>query len=69
MAFTGTLVFIAMVLVKWSPSVQGGITGFAFYALAYCFGPTTIIDSIRTSMWHASVFGSAYSLKLLMNNS
>lgn len=26
------------------------------------------IDSIRTSMWHSSVFGSAYVLKITMNN-
>ena len=37
-------------------------------AVAYSFGPTTIIDSIRTSIWHQSVFGSAYALKITMNN-
>ncbi|KAH8166267.1 hypothetical protein CIB48_g1930 [Xylaria polymorpha] len=38
------------------------------FAFAYCFGPTTIIDSIRTSIWNPSVFGSAYALKITMNN-
>jgi hypothetical protein len=37
-------------------------------AVAYSFGPTTIIDSIRTSLWHSSVFGSAYACKITMNN-
>lgn len=31
-------------------------------------GPTSIIDSIRTTLWHQSVFGSAYALKVTMNN-
>ncbi|XTI88964.1 hypothetical protein V2W45_1521172 [Cenococcum geophilum] len=30
---------------------------FGVYTFAYSFGPTTIIDSIRTSIWHSSVFG------------
>jgi hypothetical protein len=37
-------------------------------AIAYSFGPTLIIDSIRTSIWHQSVFGSAYALKITLNN-
>lgn len=69
MAFTGFLVAVAMLLVKFGETRGQAITGFAFYSLAYCFGPTVIIDSVRTSLWHQSVFGSAYSLKLLMNNS
>ncbi|KAB8203173.1 major facilitator superfamily domain-containing protein [Aspergillus parasiticus] len=45
-------------------------TGAAFgiYAIASALGPTTIIDGIRTSLWHQSVFGSAYAIKVTMNN-
>jgi hypothetical protein len=64
----GTGVFIAMALVNWAPTLQGTAASFGIYAVAFSLGPTTIIDSIRTSMWHSSVFGSAYSLKITMNN-
>ena len=37
-------------------------------AVAYSLGPATIIDSIRTSIYHQSVFGSAYAIKITMNN-
>lgn len=67
-AFCGTGVLLSMCLVNWAQTTKGTAAAFGIYAFAYSFGPTVIIDSIRTSMWHQSVFGSAYSLKLLMNN-
>ncbi|KFZ24761.1 hypothetical protein V502_00765 [Pseudogymnoascus sp. VKM F-4520 (FW-2644)] len=69
MAFCGIGVFIAMALVNWANTTQGTAAAFGIYAFAYTFGPTVIIDSIRTSMWHQEVFGSAYALKIMMNNS
>lgn len=57
-----------MALVCWSGTTAGNAAAFGIYAFAYSLGPTTIIDSIRTSMWHQSVFGSAYAIKIGMNN-
>jgi hypothetical protein len=57
-----------MSLAAFSPTTTGTAAAFGIYAFASCFGPTVIIDSIRTSMWHSSVFGSAYALKIAMNN-
>ncbi|KAL3418779.1 hypothetical protein PVAG01_09000 [Phlyctema vagabunda] len=68
MAFCGAGVFVSMCLVNWTTSIAGTSASLGIYAFAYCFGPTTIIDSIRTSMWHQSVFGSAYAIKITMNN-
>ncbi|KAK2628274.1 hypothetical protein QTJ16_002920 [Diplocarpon rosae] len=68
MVFTGGLVMVAMCLVNWAPTTQGTAAAFGIYAIAYCFGPTLIIDSIRTSIWSQSVFGSAYAVKVTMNN-
>ncbi|CAL3962005.1 unnamed protein product [Diplocarpon coronariae] len=68
MVFTGGLVMIAMCLVNWAPTTRGTAAAFGIYAVAYCFGPTLIIDSIRTSIWSQSVFGSAYAVKITMNN-
>ncbi|KAB2572001.1 hypothetical protein DBV05_g9339 [Lasiodiplodia theobromae] len=68
MAICGTGVFISMALVCWSGTTAGNAAAFGIYAFAYSLGPTTIIDSIRTSMWHQSVFGSAYAIKIGMNN-
>ncbi|RAL64984.1 hypothetical protein DID88_001574 [Monilinia fructigena] len=67
-AVTGFAIFTSMCIVNWAPSIVGTDAAFGIYAFAYCFGPTLIIDSIRTSMWHQSVFGSAYALKITMNN-
>lgn len=64
----GTGCFIAMGLVCWAPSEKGTAAAFGIYAFAFSLGPTTIIDSIRTSMWHQSVFGSAYGMKITINN-
>ncbi|QDS68560.1 hypothetical protein FKW77_000097 [Venturia effusa] len=68
LAICGTGVFIAMALANWSPNLQGTAASFGIYAVAFSIGPATIIDSIRTSLWHSSVFGSAYSLKITTNN-
>ncbi|KAL2072671.1 hypothetical protein VTL71DRAFT_12014 [Oculimacula yallundae] len=68
MVFTGVLLMAAMCLVNWSVTPEGTAAAFGLYAVAYCFGPTLIIDSIRTSIWSQSVFGSAYGLKVTMNN-
>ncbi|KAL3476285.1 major facilitator superfamily domain-containing protein [Aspergillus californicus] len=60
--------FLSMVLVNFAPSTGGTAASFGIFAIASCLGPTSIIDSIRTSLWHQSVFGSAYALKITMNN-
>nr|XP_036582676.1 major facilitator superfamily transporter [Colletotrichum truncatum]KAF6791467.1 major facilitator superfamily transporter [Colletotrichum truncatum] len=68
LAICGTGVFLAMALVNWAPDRAGTAAAFGIYAISSTLGPTTIIDSIRTSMWHGSVFGSAYAVKIAMNN-
>ena len=57
-----------MILLCVGSTVSGTAASMGIFAIAVCFGPTTIIDSIRTSLWHPSVFGSAYALKVTMNN-
>lgn len=57
-----------MVLVNFAESKQGTAAAFGMYAVAVSLGPTSIIDGIRTTLWHQSVFGSAYALKVTMNN-
>ncbi|KAG8163091.1 hypothetical protein KVR01_007569 [Diaporthe batatas] len=62
-------IFIAMALVNWATDSTKGLTAaFVIYAVAMELGPTTTIDSIRTSMWHGSAFGSAYAVKFAVNN-
>ncbi|KKY27251.1 putative major facilitator superfamily transporter [Phaeomoniella chlamydospora] len=68
MAFIGAGSFISMALVAWASTTKGTAAAFGIYAFVYSFGPTVIIDSIRTSMWHQEVFGSAYAIKLNINN-
>ncbi|EQB49385.1 major facilitator superfamily transporter [Colletotrichum gloeosporioides Cg-14] len=68
LAICGTGVFLAMALVNWASEKAGTAAAFGIYAISSTFGPTPIIDSIRTSMWHQSVFGSAYAVKIAMNN-
>ncbi|KAM0324119.1 hypothetical protein ACHAQA_008311 [Verticillium albo-atrum] len=68
LVFCGTGVFTSMLLVCFANQTSGTAASFGLFAFAYCFGPLTIIDSIRTSMWDNSVFGSAYALKITMNN-
>lgn len=67
--FCGTGVFIAMLLVTFSAGKEGAAASFGVFAFALSFGPTSIIDSIRTSMWDSNYFGTAYALKIMMNNS
>lgn len=57
-----------MCLCAWGPSVSGTAASFGIYAVAYLLGPTTIIDGIRTSIWYQEVFGSAYGIKIAVNN-
>ncbi|PKX88920.1 putative MFS transporter [Aspergillus novofumigatus IBT 16806] len=64
----GIGMFLSMVLVNFAETKSGTAASFGIYAIAVSFGPTSIIDSIRTTLWHQSVFGSAYALKVTMNN-
>ncbi|RAL15947.1 putative MFS transporter [Aspergillus homomorphus CBS 101889] len=64
----GLGMFISMILVNFASAKQGTAASFGIYAVAVSLGPTSIIDGIRTTLWHQSVFGSAYSLKVTMNN-
>ncbi|KAF2221073.1 major facilitator superfamily domain-containing protein [Elsinoe ampelina] len=64
----GLGVFLSMLLVSFSGAVKGTAASYGIFAIAYCFGPTTIIDSTRTTMWDSTVFGTAYSIKITMNN-
>ena len=57
-----------MTLVAFANEVKGTAAAFGIFAVAYCVGPTTIIDSTRTALWDHSVFGSAYAVKTTMNN-
>ncbi|KAI4599916.1 hypothetical protein KJ359_001652 [Pestalotiopsis sp. 9143b] len=66
--FCGVGMFTSMLLLCFGSNVTGAAASLGVFAFAYCFGPTTIIDSIRTSIWDPSVFGSAYALKITMNN-
>ncbi|KAH6629754.1 major facilitator superfamily domain-containing protein [Boeremia exigua] len=68
LVFCGIGMFISMLLVCFANTIKGTAASFGVFAFAYCFGPATIIDSIRTSMFDPSVFGSAYALKITMNN-
>ncbi|PVI04584.1 MFS general substrate transporter [Periconia macrospinosa] len=68
MVVCGTLIFTSMLLVCFANTPKGTAASFGIFAFANCFGPTTIIDSIRTSMFDPSVFGTAYALKITMNN-
>lgn len=60
--------FISMALVNFAVTEAGTAASFGIYAIAITLGPTSIIDSIRTTLWYQSVFGSAYALKVTMNN-
>ncbi|KAG8626473.1 hypothetical protein KVT40_005418 [Elsinoe batatas] len=68
LAGCGLGVFLSMLLVSFSGAVKGTAASYGIFAIAYCFGPTTIIDSTRTTMWDSTVFGTAYSIKITMNN-
>lgn len=65
----GCGMLLSMCLVAWGPTVSGTAASFGIFAVATSFGPTVIIDSIRTSMWYQEVFGSGYAIKIAINNS
>lgn len=66
--FCGVGTFTAMLLVCFASGTSGTAASFGVFAVAVNFGPVTIIDCIRTTMWDNSVFGTAYALKVTMNN-
>jgi MFS family permease len=68
LAFCGTGTFLAMLLLCFGSTKTFAAGALGVFALAVSFGPTTIIDSIRTTMLEPGVFGSAYALKITMNN-
>lgn len=61
--------FISMALVNWAPTVSGTAAAFGVYAVLTSYNPTVLIDGMRASLWQQSTFGTAYSLKIMMNNS
>lgn len=65
----GTGVFLAMCLAAFGPDVAGTAAALGVYAVAYTLGPTSIIDGIRTSIWHQDTFGAGYAAKIAVNNS
>lgn len=69
MLVCGLGMLLSMSLAAWGPTVAGTAASFGIYAIASSFGPTVIIDSIRTSMWYQEVFGSGYAIKIAINNS
>lgn len=64
MTVCGLGMLLSMSLAAWGPTVSGTAAAFGIYAFASSFGPTVIIDSIRTSMWYQEVFGSGYAVKV-----
>ncbi|ODM19358.1 hypothetical protein SI65_05976 [Aspergillus cristatus] len=68
MCVCGIGMFLSMALVNFAQTEAGTGASFGIYAIAMSLGPTSVIDSIRTTLWHQSVFGSAYALKVTMNN-
>lgn len=69
MLVCGCGMLISMYLAAWGPTVSGTAASFGIYAFALSLGPTVIIDSIRTSIWYQEFFGSAYAVKIAINNS
>ncbi|CAH0045905.1 unnamed protein product [Clonostachys solani] len=59
---------LCMCLAAFAPTVAGIAASFAIYAVATTFGPAPMIDGIRTSMSHHDVFGTAYAIKVTLNN-
>ncbi|KAK9778236.1 putative Major facilitator superfamily transporter [Seiridium cardinale] len=62
-------IFISMALVNWASVVTGTAASFGIYAVAATYNPTVLVDGMRASLWQQSTFGTAYSLKIMMNNS
>jgi hypothetical protein len=69
MLVCGLGMLLSMCLAAWGPTIAGTAASFGIYAIATSFGPTVIIDSIRTTMWYQEVFGSGYAVKIAVNNS
>ena len=69
MVVCGMGMLLSMCLAAWGPTISGTAASFGIYAVATSFGPTVIIDSIRTTMWYQEVFGSGYAVKIAVNNS
>jgi MFS family permease len=69
MVICGCGMLISMCLAAWGPTIGGTAASFGVYAIATSFGPTVVIDSIRTTMWYQEVFGSGYAVKIAVNNS
>jgi nitrate/nitrite transporter NarK len=69
MLICGLGMLLSMCLAAWGPTIGGTAASFGVYAVASSFGPTVIIDSIRTSMRYQEVFGSGYAIKIAVNNS
>jgi hypothetical protein len=65
----GAGMLVAMGLAAWGPTIAGTAASFGVYAVATSLGPTVIIDSVRTAMWHQEVFGAGYAVKIAVNNS
>ncbi|KAF4337751.1 ankyrin 3 [Fusarium beomiforme] len=68
MAICGTGMLLSMGLINWGTTTSSAAASYAFYAIFKTFGPVTIIEGIRTCMWHQDVFGTAYAAKVTMNN-
>lgn len=68
MLVCGLGMLLAMCLAAWGPTIGGTAASFGVYAVASSFGPTVIVDSIRTSMRYQEVFGSGYAIKIAVNN-
>ncbi|KAI0153407.1 major facilitator superfamily transporter [Pestalotiopsis sp. NC0098] len=61
--------FISMSLVNWAGQVSGTAASFGVFAVLSSYNPTVLIDGMRASLWQQGTFGTAYSLKIMMNNS
>ena len=68
MAICGAGMLLSMGLLNWGTTTSSAAASYASYAIFKTFGPVTIIEGIRTSMWHQDVFGTAYAAKVTMNN-
>jgi hypothetical protein len=68
MAICGMGMLLSMGLINWGTATSSAAASYAFYAIFKTFGPVTIIEGIRTSMWHQDIFGTAYAAKVTMNN-
>jgi hypothetical protein len=62
-------ILISMALFNWAPKIQCTAASFGIYAVASSYNPAVRIASLRTSLWSQSIFGTAYALKIMMNNS